>query len=707
MNIINLRSVGDFEISDSFEGILRISPNLVTVTTPSGDETSVEDNPVHWLKERNKNIPLSDSGGNMLPLTFKPKWATVILSKGGNTIAAEPLTHISHVYNKLYITNSLNIKSTLFIDRKADSGVKRNQSPLLFIKDGNITAFPLESPDYADFINYNDKYNIAGHENWQDSLFRALGPNNPCFTQENHPEQVLVDGKPIYRHILYTSDGIVYKIPEINRRTYALGVCPGHTFDLGKEDTVFDTSHAKIFGTEGKRYTQLSYVNVENIVWKNVEATSTGVVRNYNGRYYNLHPYGTGDDEDGKNSLGKTLFKGIDATIQEKAPITGVGVQPLTIHYNAIPARRYFFHLERRRKARGISVSRSVTSANLSIKGVMNNITMEYALCDGKTIYNENTKYSAYPIDINAYKLNLTGLHKKLLSSGPIMSPPLFEIDQLNLRYLRGLNWLRNNYNGNTPISTTTKHNFSNNTKVYKYPGVTSHSDLSNHIKDVNQVGMHYANYDNTTSRKWKHAHFVFAKPNSENPEVPSANSTEQAPDTLKHIVNEAATPNKAEWTNYRSNFKSSFGNRYMMRTLGYKNDAILDNNGNPDNDKLRIMQDCPVSSMGGDNRYYHYALSCYKFGKRKVGVCMNHRVRCGTGFYMRDAKYSLASCVDSDSVFWRFTSSLPIQNKYGAKGSVITTPVYSSVKYESVSLNLDDSLPSPPSINFIPLIKI
>ena len=702
MKIINLRTVGDFEISDSFEGILRISPNVVN--------GNGYDNPIELLKQRDAKIPLSDSAGTPLPLIFKPKHAFVLISKGITSIGYEQLSHMSHVYNKLYIINSLNIKSTLYIDRRNDSGTKCNQSPILFIKDSNITAFPLEAPDYADFVNYNDRYDIANKENWQDALFEKLGPTNALFTQENHPEQVLVDGKPVYRHIAY-SDGVVYKVPEINRRTYALGVCPGHTFNINASNKVFDTSHIPTIGQPAPngKYTQLSYVNLENIVWKNVEAVNTGVTRSHDGRYYNLHPYGKVDENStldeitlAKNDLAITLFGSVtESVIRSKAPITGIGVQPLSIHYNAIPARRYFFHLERRRKAKKLIESSNVSAANLSIKGVMNNITMEYALCDGKTLYNKNDGTSSYPIDINAYKLNLTGLHNLFLDNGkPIITPPLFEIDQLNLRYLRGLNWVRDDYDGSTAI--TTKHTFSNNTKTYKYPNVSNNNDLSNHKKDINQVGMHYANYDNVSSRKWKHAHLLFAKPNNE---VPDVSSEADADEALKNILKEAGlnAEAKSNWTSYRSNFSSNskFYNTYMMRTLGDANVKSVSDS------TIRIMQDCPISSRGGDNRYYHTAQSCFKFGRRKLRICMNHRVRCGTQFKIRDGKYYLASAATNQNTYWRFITSLPIQNKYGAKGSVITEQKYSTANYEDVKLNIDDSLPSPPSINLIPLIKI
>ena len=96
----------------------------------------------------------------------------------------------------------------------------------------------------------------------------------------------------------------------------------------------------------------------------------------------------------------------------------------------------------------------------------------------------------------------------------------------------------------------------------------------------------------------------------------------------------------------------------------------------------------------------------------------MNHRVRCGDIMYMRDSRYSLASANGGD---WRFITSLPIQNKYGPKGAVITETKFSTTTYivgkfktgdetptaSEGSYKIDDSLPTPPSINFIPLIKI
>ena len=726
MNIINLRSVADFEISDSYEGILRISPNLIK----SIDNTYFLDDDPGALLDANKSVSLSDSAGHELPLTFKPKYSVVTVAKDKNINIEKNLVHLSHLYEKLYVSESLNIKSTLYIDRLNDSEEKRNQSPLVFIKNNNILAFPLDSPDYKNYVNYNGSCKFQGTDDWDNKVFKFLTPESPYYTTD-HPEQIKVDGKPIYRYATDTN-GISYKIPELNRRSYALGVCPGHTYNISDADK-HDISHIKSNIPDGK-YTQLSYVSLEDIIWKNVEASNTGIIRNNEGRYFDLNP--VGNIEGSENNLAEELFGSIDdaikAEINAKAPITGLGVQSLTIHYNAIPAKRYFFQLERRRKALGKAsnhfkfnndsdkqyyekVTESpITPANLSIKGVMNNITSEYALCDGKTLYNRANETSDYPIDTAAFKLNLTGLHNKLLeTNNKITTPPLFEIDQYTLRYLRGLNWLRNNYNSRKDIiSSNNNHTFSNNTVSYKYEGV-SDNDLSNHPKDINEVGVYYANYDNISSRRWKHAHFLFAKSNNE---YATASPGSMEGDTLRNILGEKSGLSDAEnqrWNSYSIKFDgvsdSSF--RYMMKTLGVKN-------RNANDSTVRIMQDCPVSSEGGSDRYFHQGQSCYKFGRHGTLGCLNHRVRCGDTMYMRDSRYSLASANGGD---WRFITSLPIQNKYGPKGAVITETNFSTTNYivgkfktgdetpttSEGSYKIDDSLPTPPSINFIPLIKI
>lgn len=722
MNIINLRSVADFEISDSFEGILRISPNVWPI-----ENGEIIDDPEALLVTKNQEIKLSDSAGYELPLTFVPKYSVVTVAKDKNINISKNLIHISHLYKKLYISDNLHIKSTLYIDKASATDEKRYQSPLLFIKDNNVLAFPIDSPDYRNYVNYNKKIELNPDEKWEDAIFKRLGPNSSYYTTD-HPEQVKIDGKPIYRYATDTN-GLSYKVPELNRRSYALGVCPGHTYDIAALNK-HNINHVQSNVPSGK-YTQLSYVSLEDIIWKNVEASNTGIIRNNEGRYFDLNPISgvSGTENDLATELFGVVNDALKAEISAKAPITGLGVQSLTMHYNAIPAKRYFFQLERRRKALGKDsthfkynntakyyekvTTTPITPANLSIKGVMNNITSEYALCDGKTLYNGDTQTSDYPIDTVAFKLNLSGLHNKLLeTNNKITTPPLFEIDQYTLRYLRGLNWLREGYDSRKDvIAANNSHTFINNELKYKYPGA-GNDDLANHAKDINEVAIYYANYDNISSRRWKHAHFLFAKFNGE---VGSNADTNLESEELRNILTESVSGE--EYSNSWNSYSISFNRgdspkfRYIMKTLGYKNREVPAST-------LRIMQDCPVSSEGGSNKYFHNVQSCYKFGKRKVGVCMNHRVRCGDWMHIRNGKYSLASANGGQ---WRFITSLPIQNKYGPKGAVITETKFSTTNYivdkfktsdETPTMvegqyKIDDSLPSPPSINFIPLIKI
>ena len=74
-----------------------------------------------------------------------------------------------------------------------------------------------------------------------------------------------------------------------------------------------------------------------------------------------------------------------------------------------------------------------------------------------------------------------------------------------------------------------------------------------------------------------------------------------------------------------------------------------------------------------------------------------------------RDGKYTLASALSGKS--WRFVTSLPEVNKYDD----ITSPLNKKTRvtyHESTTdgtgvREIDDNLPSPPAVNFIPLMKI
>jgi hypothetical protein len=248
MKIINLRTVGSFEIPDSFRGILRISPND-GIDDPSSLITTV-----------GTEIILSDSIGTELPIKFKVKSFNVKLVERNNI----DMINLAHNYSNLYITKSLHIRPTLYIDKNNDP--INNRPPLIFIKDGNAVGYPLEAPDDIRYANWNNRLGT--------SAFETLSPSDKKFNDlfgENgkyKSEHIIIDGTTQYQYISHLDkDGQhkYYKVPEINRRIYALGSCPGHTykvsdFNIGSHDLSGITSNIPT-----GRYTQLSFVNLDNI----------------------------------------------------------------------------------------------------------------------------------------------------------------------------------------------------------------------------------------------------------------------------------------------------------------------------------------------------------------------------------------------------------------------------------------------------------
>jgi hypothetical protein len=68
----NTRNVAQKEIYDSYMGILRISPNEIN-GTEFDDATQLLNTLYDEDKKQRTQIILSDSDGNILPITFQPR----------------------------------------------------------------------------------------------------------------------------------------------------------------------------------------------------------------------------------------------------------------------------------------------------------------------------------------------------------------------------------------------------------------------------------------------------------------------------------------------------------------------------------------------------------------------------------------------------------------------------------------------------------
>lgn len=718
MNIVTLRNVGLYEIPDSYKGILRISPN------------NNVDNPTNLLRTRNTIIKLSDSEGHELPLSFKVKSVYSSVIGKDNRI---DLVQVEHHYKNLYITNELYIKSNLFLN------VSDKKPPLLFVNHlGESLGYPIESPYDSEYFNKDNKLNFSSALSYEENIKNI--PYNHEIYDITNPDNLKHYEKINGTYLLHTvKQNIGYKtVPILKRRNYILGMCPNSFYKVKSNSphNIINISSISL-----KKHNQLSYIPFDKIIYRALESTISGLHRSHGSRYYNLEK--TGKDSSGnrvsssENNLGTSLFGNIDNkinTIMQNSPILGVPAQSGTIHYNAIPAKRYLFHCLRRypREQRFTYLennTKTITEANPNLNCAMNTLIKQYVLCDGKNIATD------YPnIDKNAFALNWSDTHSAIRDSindnvtstdKNFLTPPLFECNQLSLRFLRGLNWIRTKTTGSVELElnnnivfnkkglpdNSSVIGFKNNNKIYDYPNIGDSNDLANHAKPVNKVGMYYVNHDNKVQKRFDHNHLLFAVGKGE-----VSSSTAQTDDLAeeKNIFfgkHSGLVPtNKDKWVEYvkNKNNTSTFLRTHMLKTVG---GIVLSGSLSFTEKDIKILQDQPISRLGGSNDVFHTAASSSRHGREiSLGITTICTHALGAAWYASDPTVSIKNgrynFAHSDGEgHWRFLTSLPIQNKYGKPNSVEND--YSTAKYGSTTIKIDDSLSSPPSVNFIPLMKI
>lgn len=648
MNIVSLRNVSAFEIPDSFKGILRISPMKNKNDELCDDITSLLKGELY---DSTTPIRLSNSEGTILPLEFKPWICRTKVYGESNTVKLHALSHVFKA--GLFVVDNLKIKSTLYLET------------LKFIKDKNVLIYPKDSPFASTYFNKENRFNfdrnISVEENLRTNYDNLLTNGVYNINDDTYKtEHIKLGNDYVYRYE-YITDGVnsgTKKVNQLNYRDYVVGVAPGNVY---KENDLINT--------------QLSFLNLDDLIWKTIEAYNKGVYRNATGRYIFSSE---------KSKLFKELF-GENVSVEEiekKAPLVGLPIQPGTIHYNAIPARRYFFHYKRYNDnvKKPVRISGNVTS----------NIIKEFVLCDGKE------------------------LPESIIDSNITKTPPLFECDQLSPRYIRGLNWLRTNSKGEILDNDVLNDkggsgeeiaSFINNNKIYKK--VSNNTDAANHKKDLHDVGTYFVNYDSKLRTKYKHAHLLFTEDSGE---ISSYDTLSNVKETFFGGNTENTPGGKTyedSWKNYINFKENTFLGSYMMRTVGgLATDEI---------DDERLVRDCPISCAGGSTNNFFYRQSCYQPGrKRKLTGCKHYGYVC-RNMNIKDSRYELQHSLGAEKPMqnnslsqWRFFTSLPVVNKYGSQEEIPgNNTTLSSAVYGETSYYIDDSLAFPPSNNFIPLMKI
>lgn len=727
MNIINLRKVGNLEIPDSYRGILRISPNLLN------------DDPTPLLQTPGTEIYLSDSSGNQLPITFIPqKFKAYVDGRLGEC----DIINITIKTDKLYVSNELNIRQTLYITPE------KNQPPLIFTSEKETIGYPIESPDDNLYFNKNNEFNFDKNKSWASNI-ATISPEDQIY--KNDENLVKINGNYLFNFVNYNSR--YYKLPVIKKRDYAIGARVADRYKIKDKISAIHDLDKLEYTTDGN-YTQLSFLPIESLIYSNLEAELRGLSRAGSaGRYSGLNVIGhPSESNNTANNLFNELFgdeEGIENIIEKNTPIIGVPVQSGTIHYNAMPLRRYLFHVSRRYDADAkneyiVDTDKTISEANPAMNHSVNIIAKQYALCDGKDIL---TRYPA--INKESFIASWSDTHEAIKKSmgGSLdysfNTPPLFDCDQLSLRFLRGLNWLRAEHGGtadeiyqtrsdvlNTKGARTdeTPVKFKENTALYLK---LKDGDSANHSKNIWEVGLYHASIDIKFHRNWKHCHLSFAS--KLNDEV-LCNINKEG-DSLKNYSNYFAglsaedqfcpTKNKkykenysdkrftdtdySEWRAYVNSWNSfskirtKFAGTTILPTLGGLLKHKVNING------YEYLRNYPIVRTGGSSSYWWTIYECFRFGKRGPG-CYNNRTRCRGPFGLRDGKYSLAHATGKNEN-WRFITSLPEANKYDditEPNSKKTRVTYrDSVNGPIKEWMIDDTLPSPSAANFIPLFKI
>lgn len=851
MNFINLRNVANQEINESFSGILRISPN-------ERDNIKLDD-PTPLLYTIGEKLDLSDSAGNYVGISFVPQVYYTHVQGLPEGVTKINLVNITQEVKDLYCTSELHISPTLYIDLDQEHGKK---APVQIVNKNGVLLFPIEAPIDERYINYRGK---MGNKPIKNILDELLATDEIYTSPEYEDYHVKVNGKKIFRMKKPSSNSIsdtgdkeisAALVPELYLHDYVLGQSAGHTYKPTADELNGSHEDSRISALPEKirkeiesdstsRVTQLSFIEIEKIIWSLLEGAVKGSYRSFDGRYKGLYPKGMFAESEGtENDLYNILFKfereevneeELEDKIRANAPLVGLPVQTGLIMYNAIPPRRFLFHTLRRYEnlatdgSQGIDVylkshwnlflksedeeiekrNQEVRNQYITLSNADNgtsfihNLTTEYALCDGKRIkecvYEEvdtgeidddgnpiiesklvsKTDYPAINKRSSNWEKwtpsdNTENIYDAISASmnsdeHVVRTPKLFEMDQLSLRYLRGLNWLRNIEYERIPtegaedsikekkyfnqkdmlieqdgtfnvnewfredsedrpeiVNGSIQYGFEDNTAKWCLPNLVDEetgapipNDEGNIVKNINTVGAYYANYDYHLAGKYRHIHQIAVNKNllKNDDELYKVRDyyygNAKVYDVTQEIVDNTKSKKerkelqkkldelKLPWEKYVNleDGSENYLGSYAMRSI---QDITIKND---DRNLIQEIQNLPIAVRGGSTSTMRKVKSGYKGYK-------THDPRCSDSyekkdiFYNTDGGYNLAAYrPSSDKEGWRFLSSLPAgMNKYGSYKDI---NVLATASFNGRQIPIDDSLPTPPSINLIPLMKI
>lgn len=448
MEKYDIRNVANREIYDSYMGILRISPNEI-----SPNNNKLIDDPTQHLNSilaidpiskegvKQMEIVLSDSDGNVLPITFIPKARKREMIYEGE-VKIVPIINVVTKINeeaKLFVQNNFNSYSTIWLNNNEENKKDNKKiSPLQIVsKTGlfeNVLLYPVESPNDGFYFNDKNKCELVDYNssvNKKTQMENSLLNRSAKWYEDKFSsgaisplEKVKVGGKQV---TTFNNDGET--IPVLYTRDYVLGHYDGHSVNEtnGLKDEWIGSESAAYNRTDLKGTTKLSWMRFDNLVWDVVDSIIKGEMRHTKGRYKKLGQTET-------DSIVDTLFDGGTCTLHKElndgdwmsktAPMLGHGVQEGLILYNAIPFHRYMFHVARQMctnmshqykidggegnwgenkiegdkfktlavKLQNAKIKKILTPAPQGALSTIHSLCKDFLLCDGKEI-----KYENYP----------------------------------------------------------------------------------------------------------------------------------------------------------------------------------------------------------------------------------------------------------------------------------------------------------------------
>lgn len=505
MTNVKIRNVANKGIYESYMGILRISPSEDgTDSMTNAFRNPFIKNPSNGTIEQRK-IRLSDSDSIQLGMFFTAYVRdTKVIDANGAETTAKVVNVSTNVDENVFVVKDYHVRSTLEVNRKNQTDriapIQTYHDSQYYTDTNDVLGYPVDSPCDETYFNVGNRVNLIHYENvtkdhpLDQVLKEELFTRSREWYEKNVPER---DRVKINGHYIYTRNNKNEQVPIVYTREYILGHYNGHTAYIN------DNIKNKYLGpdvvqnnnvNDKSAFTKLSFLPLDESIWKIVEEALQGYTRHTEGRFTQL---GINRNE----TISPRLFGTINPP-SRTSYMLGLSMPHGIIMYHAMPFRRWMFHALRQQlnNARDenndykhvdadprfdTGLKRAfrngkITPCNKSDPGFINILSREFVLCDGcelnylnypnANVYNENMYQmengNPKRVDgIPQVRTSFEGVYNAIYQSysylipnpqkpGELMKDPnkKFIVPSLlsvtrdlktSGRYLRGLNWYR------------------------------------------------------------------------------------------------------------------------------------------------------------------------------------------------------------------------------------------------------------------------